>query len=205
MSEGVIQFRLHHQPAAAASSTELATLSELRDALHARGGIGRDPTRYAGLAFGNVSGRLAGRSFRISATQTGEHRTLRESDWVTVVRAAPESNELWSEGPSLPSSESLTHAAIYASSQARFVAHVHLPALWHAALDGSVSLPATEPEATYGTPAMAAALARIAECSSLPFGAAMTGHEDGLMLAAASPESLLSLLDSLTEPLLRAR
>lgn len=205
MPDGVIQFRPHHMPGPAAEAAQLAALSELRDALHRRGGIGRDPARYGGLGFGNVSMRLAGDSFRISATQTGHCLTLADSDWVTVLRASPASNELWSEGPSLPSSESLTHAAIYATSSAQCVAHVHQPELWRGALAGAIRLAATHPSATYGTPAMAAALSRIAASSALPFAAAMTGHEDGLMLAAADPTQLLELFDGLMAGAARER
>lgn len=199
MPDGVIQFRLHHAPGPAAAAAELAALSLLRDALHRRGGIGRDPARYGGLGYGNVSTRLAGDAFRISATQTGHCTTLAPSDWVTVLRAAPDANELWSEGPSLPSSESLTHASIYATSTARFVAHVHHPAIWRSARAGAIRLAATHPSATYGTPAMAAELSRVAAISEVPFAAVMTGHEDGLMLAAADPTQLLALLDRLVE------
>ena len=197
-TDGVIQFRLHHSTAPSAVRSELRLLSELRDALHARGWIGRDPARYGGLGYGNVSVAQAGGAFLISATQTGHLATLSADHWVTVIHASPTTNELWSEGPALPSSESLTHAAIYQASEARFVAHIHHPLLWRAVCAGTVSLPATPAEATYGTPAMAAALSRIAALEPLPFAAAMTGHQDGLMAAAHSPALLLELLDGLS-------
>ena len=197
-SDGVIQFRLHHRTAPPAAVAELRLLSELRNALHARGWIGRDPARYGGLGYGNVSVAQSGGAFLISATQTGHLSSLSADHWVTVLNASPTTNELWSEGPALPSSESLTHAAIYQASEARFVAHIHHPLLWRAVCAGIVVLPSTPADATYGTPAMAAALSRIAAREPLPFAAAMTGHEDGLMAAAHSPDLLLEQLDGLS-------
>lgn len=204
-SDGVIQFKLHHRDGPPTGAIERAKLSDLRDALHARGWIGRDPARYGGLGYGNASARAHGDRFLISATQTGQQPTLSANDWVMVTSASAETNELWSEGPSRPSSESLTHAAIYAASPARFVAHIHHPALWRAVCSGALTLAQTPPEATYGTPAMAAALSAISRDATLPFAAAMTGHEDGLMAAAADPQSLLLLLDSLSDAVVRAR
>ena len=204
-SDGVIQFQLHHRAAPAPDAAATGLLSTLRDALHARGWIGRDPARYGGLGYGNVSRRIAGDFFVVSGTQTGHLATLAAVDWVTVTAASPATNELWSEGACKPSSESLTHAAIYQACVATFVCHIHHPALWRAACEGVISLPKTPASATYGTPAMAAALSRIAASKELPFAAAMTGHEDGLMAAADSPAELLELLGRLSAEVATAR
>ncbi len=197
-SDGVIQFQLHHRAAPPPDAAATALLSTLRDALHARGWIGRDPARYGGLGYGNVSRRLEADAFLVSATQTGHLSTLAAVAWVTVTAASPATNELWSEGACKPSSESLTHAAIYQACDAAFVCHIHHPALWKAASTGAITLPATAASATYGTPAMAEALGQITVRTALPFAAAMTGHEDGLMAAANSPAELLELLDRLS-------
>lgn len=204
-SDGVIQFQLHHRDALLPDAEAIGILSGLRDALHARGWIGRDPARYGGLGYGNVSRRLAGDAFLVSATQTGHLATLAALHWVTVTAASPATNELWSEGASKPSSESLTHAAIYQACVATFVCHIHHPALWNAACAAAIALPKTPASATYGTPAMAAALSRITATTNLPFVAAMSGHEDGIMAAAESPEALLELLDSLSAEAVTAR
>ena len=197
-SDGVIQFQLHHRDALLPDAEAIGILSGLRDALHARGWIGRDPARYGGLGYGNVSRRLAGDAFLVSATQTGHLATLAALHWVTVTAASPATNELWSEGASKPSSESLTHAAIYQACVATFVCHIHHPALWNAVCAAAIALPKTPASATYGTPAMAAALSRNTATTNLPFVAAMSGHEDGLMAAADSPAELLALLDRLS-------
>ena len=204
-SDGVIQFQLHHRDAPAPDAAAIGILWTLRDALHARGWIGRDPARYGGLGYGNVSRRIAGDSFVVSATQTGHLATLAALHWVTVTAASPATNELWSEGAGKPSSESLTHAAIYQACVATFVCHIHHPALWRAACEAAIALPKTPASATYGTPAMAAALSHITATTNLPFVAAMSGHEDGLMAAAESPEALLELLDSLSAEAVTAR
>ena len=204
-SDGVIQFQLHHRDAPPPDAAATEILSGLRDALHARGWIGRDPARYGGLGFGNVSRRLAADAFLVSATQTGHLATLAALHWVTVTVASPATNELWSEGASKPSSESLTHAAIYQACNAAFVCHIHHPALWNAVCAGAIALPKTTAAATYGTPAMAAALSRITATTNLPFVAAMSGHEDGLMAAADSPAELLALLDRFSAEVATAR
>lgn len=197
-SDGVIQFQLHHRAAPPPDAAATALLSTLRDALHARGWIGRDPARYGGLGYGNVSRRLEADAFLVSATQTGHLSTLAAVAWVTVTAASPATNELWSEGACKPSSESLTHAAIYQACDAAFVCHIHHPALWRAICADALRLPKTPASATYGTPAMAEALGQITVRTALPFAAAMTGHEDGLMAAANSPAELLELLDRLS-------
>lgn len=204
-ADGVIQFQLHHRAAPPPDAEAIGILSGLRDALHARGWIGRDLARYGGLGYGNVSRRLAGDAFLVSATQTGQLGALAVADWVTVTSASPATNELWSEGASKPSSESLTHAAIYEACNAAFVCHIHHPALWNAICSGAMALPMTPASATYGTPAMAAALSHITATTNLPFAAAMSGHEDGLMAAAESPEALLELLDRLSAEATKAR
>lgn len=204
-SDGVIQFQLHHRAAPPPDAAATEILSSLRDALHARGWIGRDPARYGGLGYGNVSRRLEGHAFLVSATQTGHLARLSAVDWVTVTAASPATNQLWSEGAGKPSSESLTHAAIYQDCDAAFVCHIHHPALWRAACTGAIALPKTPHSATYGTPAMAAALSEIASCETGSFAAAMSGHEDGLMAAADSPEALLALLDRLSAEVATAR
>jgi ribulose-5-phosphate 4-epimerase/fuculose-1-phosphate aldolase len=204
-SDGVIQFQLHHRAAPPPDAAATEVLSGLRDALHARGWIGRDPARYGGLGYGNVSRRLEADAFLVSATQTGHLATLAAGDWVTVVAASPATNQLWSEGASKPSSESLTHAAIYQACVATFVCHIHHPALWNAVCFGAMALPMTPASATYGTPAMAAALSHISTTTNLPFAAAMSGHEDGLMAASDSPAELLELLDRLSAEAATAR
>lgn len=197
-SDGVIQFQLHHRHAPPPDADAIGILSGLRDALHARGWIGRDAERYGGLGFGNVSRRVAGDSFLVSATQTGHLDTLAAVDWVTVTAASPATNELWSEGAGKPSSEALTHAAIYQAGNAALVCHIHHPALWRAVCSGAIALPVTPASATYGTPAMAASLSEISASNQPPFAAAMGGHEDGIMAAAESPEALLEVLDRLS-------
>jgi ribulose-5-phosphate 4-epimerase/fuculose-1-phosphate aldolase len=204
-SDGVIQFQLHHRAAPPPDAAATEVLSGLRDALHARGWIGRDPARYGGLGYGNVSRRLEADAFLVSATQTGHLSTLAALHWVTVTAASPATNELWSEGASKPSSESLTHAAIYQACVATFVCHIHHPALWNAVCFGAMALPMTPASATYGTPAMAAALSHISTTTNLPFAAAMSGHQDGLMAASDSPAELLELLDRLSAEAATAR
>jgi ribulose-5-phosphate 4-epimerase/fuculose-1-phosphate aldolase len=91
-------------------------------------------------------------------------------------------NRVRSSGLRNPSSESLTHAAIYDLSPAiRFVFHVHSPHIWANA--GALRLPETREDVEYGTQAMAHAVQDLYRRSSLSERRvlAMRGHEDGII------------------------
>ncbi|MCX8049594.1 MAG: class II aldolase/adducin family protein [Methylohalobius sp.] len=75
--------------------------------------IGLDPSRYGGLAYGNVSQRLGGISFVISATQTGGMAQLEPRHYCLVEHAELAANFILARGRYPPSSEALTHAAVY--------------------------------------------------------------------------------------------
>lgn len=187
--DGVIRFDLEYRPRAARPRAELAELDAWRTILHRLGLIGRDPARYEGAGYGNVSLRLppldappGARRFAISGSQTGGLAALAPEHYAVVTAYAPGRNHLVAEGPIPPSSESLTHAMLYdLDSRVRCVFHVHSPAIWRAA--GALGLPATDPAAPYGTPAMAEAVRVLHECGALrvPGLFVMGGHEDGVV------------------------
>ncbi|HEY4222481.1 MAG TPA: class II aldolase/adducin family protein, partial [Myxococcota bacterium] len=85
-----------------------------------------------------------------------------------------------SRGPSLPSSESLTHGAIYdVVPGARAVLHAHAPSIFRAA----IALPSTASNVAYGTVAMAREVERLWRSSDLKHERVlvMRGHEDGVI------------------------
>jgi len=93
-------------------------------------------------------------------------------------------------GSAKPSSEALTHGAIYdASPSSRAVFHVHCPELWRRAR--ALGLPLTRPEVPYGTPEMAREVERLFREAALAEHAifAMAGHEDGVIAFGTSPEA----------------
>lgn len=182
--EGVIKFGYEMAAAeAVAVAPCLKALGAWRSVLRRLGLIGRDPGRYGGFGFGNVSHRVgSGPGFYISGSQTGHLEKLGKGDWVEVLECDPERNFLRARGLARPSAESLTHAAVYAARpEVRCVLHVHSPEIFAAAK--RLRLAATGAAVEYGTPAMAREVARLlASAAAAKAGVfAMAGHEDGVV------------------------
>ena len=180
-SEGVIKYRLAYRPGPLPPAGGLDDLFRWFRRCHERGLIGRNPGRYEGLAFGNISCRAAS-GFIISGTQTGGSESLGPDDLAWVEAFDVDRNRLVASGPSRPSSEAMTHGQIYrALPGVTAVIHVHSPAIWRNAR--SLGLPLTDPSAAYGTPQMAAEVIRLLTASQ-PRTAGlfvMGGHEDGVV------------------------
>ena len=176
--EGVIKFSLNFTPSEQSRQIDIE-LHAWRALLHGYGLIGQVPHRYEGFGFGNLSQRDA-IGFSITATQTGGRQSLSDTDYAWVTAWSLEQNALSATGLTPPSSESLTHAAIYeAQPEVRFVFHVHSPDLW---TDRAIlELPETAAEIPYGTVEMALALKALAANLGVEGIAAMAGHEDGIV------------------------
>jgi ribulose-5-phosphate 4-epimerase/fuculose-1-phosphate aldolase len=205
MDEGVIKFSADHRDAPAFRDRigDLAcALSAWREILTQIGLVGQDPGRYGGAGYGNVSGRVGpypgergGRTFLVTGTQTGGKRTLGLDDFCLVERYDDRRNWVRSAGPCLPSSESLTHGAIYdLSARIRFVFHGHCPVIWNQA--ARLHLPTTAASVAYGTPEMARQMRRLYRETSLPEARvlSMAGHEDGIIAFGESVEEAGSTL-----------
>jgi L-ribulose-5-phosphate 4-epimerase len=139
--------------------------------------IGVDPN---GVGFGNLSVRDgATENFYITGSATGGIRELTLVDCAKVVACDFERNLVRYEGSSLPSSESLTHAAIYRSDpRAGAVIHCHDSKLWAAALNRA---PTTSKAAEYGTPEMANSIMQLFTHTNMPKIVVMAGHEGGIL------------------------
>jgi L-ribulose-5-phosphate 4-epimerase len=109
---------------------------------------------------GNLSVRdgVSG-NFYITGSATGGLPELTPTDCVRVVAYDFARNWLRYEGAAIPSSESLTHAAIYESDPTiSAVVHCHDSVLWRACLD---RIPTTSKAIAYGTPEMAYEIMRL--------------------------------------------
>ena len=156
------------------------------------GFIGQHPKRYGGLSYGNISQRL-GAGFVISATQTGGMETLQPRHYCLVEQAEIETNRVIARGIYPPSSEALSHAAIYqASAKAHVVVHGHCPDIWRQSV--RLGLPETPPDAGYGTPALALAVKRLVKGLPAAGVIVMRGHQDGVLAYGATPEQAGQLL-----------
>jgi hypothetical protein len=187
--EGIIKFQqifIKKQPL---SYETIGELNCWRGALFLYGLIGRDPKRYNGAAYGNVSQRIEPydapikkRKFIITGTQTGKLEELTEEHYTTVVEYNYESNSVVTEGPIKASSESMTHGSMYdCDKKIRYVFHVHAPSIWKDSK--KLSIPTTKKNVEYGTPEMAEEVKRLFEESNVKKKRifSMGGHEDGIV------------------------
>jgi len=190
--EGVIKFSARHEPRALEPSRYGAlacTLTAWREIFALTQLVGQDPARYGGAGYGNVSGRVGApstargrRGFLVTGTQTGGSTCVGLSEYCVVTRYDLAANRVESFGPIVPSSESMTHGAIYdLSTQIRFVFHAHTPIIWRRA--AALRIPITDPSVPYGTPEMGREMHRLFTTSTLPELQilAMGGHEDGVI------------------------
>jgi len=135
-----------------------------------------------GVGFGNLSVRDGATSnFYITGSATGGLPNLSLTDCVRVVDCDFKKNWLRYEGTAIPSSESLTHAAIYESdSMTSAVIHCHDSVLWRALLDRG---PTSSKAVAYGTAEMAYEIMRLfkeADVQSRKI-LVMAGHEGGIV------------------------
>ena len=188
--EGVIKFDARHETEelnVRQFGPVVRDLIAWRAILVQTGLVGQDPKRYGGAGYGNVSGRVGApssprgaRPFLVSGTQTGGLSCVSLDDFALVERYRIASNQVDSRGLTPPSSEAMTHGAIYdLGSTIRFVFHGHCPAIWRFA--DSLNIPMTHPQIPYGTPAMAEEVGRLYRETPLASiqVLAMGGHEDG--------------------------
>lgn len=180
--EGVIKYHLEWTKAPAIAPYDFTALNTWHQVFRKAGILGQDPERYDGYGFGNISERLNQSSFLISGTQTGHLEHLGPQDYAVVVQPFIEENRIVAQGPVKPSSEALTHAAVYAlDPDIRFVFHVHCPDIWQTRILKGV--PQTGADIPYGTPQMAREVKRLFDAGAFDDKSilAMAGHEDGII------------------------
>ena len=203
--EGVIKFHAAHQ----AGRLEERRYGELvckliawREILGLTGLVGQDPARYEGYGFGNVSARVGPpaaargrRSFLITGTQTAGARCVGLDHFALIERYDYHRNRVQSRGAVEPSSETMTHAALYDVSPAiRCVLHAHSPVVWRRARE--LRIPTTAASIPYGTPEMALAVQRLSDSTALEEIRilAMGGHEDGIVVFGRTVEEAGAVL-----------
>jgi ribulose-5-phosphate 4-epimerase/fuculose-1-phosphate aldolase len=154
--------------------------------------IGVDPK---GIGFGNLSVRDgATKKFYITGSATGGIPELALANWAKVVACDFERNQVRYEGSAIPSSESLTHAAIYESdATAGAVVHCHNSKLWAALLNQA---PTTSRAAEYGTPQLAYEIMQLFTRTNLQRRkiVVMAGHEGGILTFGGDLEEAFAIL-----------
>lgn len=191
-SEGIIKFEYEHADRALDSRVHGDAVCELaawREIMAHTGLVGQDPRRYDGAGYGNVSMRVGApssafgrRRFLITGTQTSGNRCITLDDFCIIEEYDARRNWVRSAGRIKPSSETMTHGAIYdLSASVRVVLHAHTPMIWRRRK--ALRLPTTDPGVAYGTPDMVAEVRRLYRSSGLAESRmfAMGGHEDGIV------------------------
>jgi ribulose-5-phosphate 4-epimerase/fuculose-1-phosphate aldolase len=131
-------------------------------------------------------------NFYITGSATGGIPKLTLADCAKVVAYDFEKNRVRYEGCALPSSESLTHAAIYKSdATAGAVIHCHDSKLWAAAMN---RVPTTSKAAEYGTPEMAGQVIQLLTRTDVPKIVVMAGHEGGILTFGEDLEEAFAVL-----------
>jgi L-ribulose-5-phosphate 4-epimerase len=157
----------------------LAALNAYRQNLLEQRLIGVDSND---VGFGNLSIRDGvTENFYITGSATGGLPELTMADCVRVVAYDFAKNWLRYEGAAIPSSESLTHAAIYESDPTiSAVIHCHDSGLWATLRDHA---PTTSEAVAYGTPEMAYEIMRLFNVNNLRRRQmfVMAGHEGGIV------------------------
>lgn len=202
--EGVIKFELDYHQGPSINNEIFKELNAWRRVFYQLGLIGQDSQRYGGLGFGNISCRYVdeknnqrANAFLITGSQTATLNKLASSHYVLVRKCSVVTNHVMAEGPIKPSSESLTHGAVYQSDpDVNAVVHVHSPEIWNNVV--RLKVPFTDSSTHYGTPEMAKKIQLlIAGGDSKSSVIAMKGHTDGVVSYGASLEEASTRLISL--------
>ncbi len=191
METGVIKFKAIRRGSSPTDFFYLDELNRCRERLISAGLLGRDEN---GIGFGNMSVRESGGgSFHVTASGAGDRVCLSAADIVQVSAWDFANNQVDFTGSSEPSSESLTHAAVYeADHNVQAVIHAHDRRLWQHLLDAG---DATLGSAEYGTPAMADEVKKfVSDHEGRPLLFSMTGHEGGLLSCGANLEEACAQL-----------
>jgi L-ribulose-5-phosphate 4-epimerase len=170
----------------------LAELNACRRKLLQLGLIGADANA---IGFGNLSIRDgATKKFHITGSATGGKPELTPADCSRVVAYNFKKNWLRYEGSAIPSSESLTHAAVYESDKkVGSVIHCHDSKLWAALLNQA---PTSSKAVDYGTPEMAYEVRRLFKVTDAQRRKilVMAGHEGGIVAFGKDLEEAFGVL-----------
>ncbi len=177
--EGIIKFNYELTPAKLIGSQFVKDINQCRSNLIKYGLIG---VNQAGESYGNISVRFNQNEFIITASQTGSYQTLESQQLVVIKKCIFEDNKVLAAGEFKPSSESLTHGAVYSSDRRiKAVIHVHSLFLWQHLLNNH--FPSTPQSAQYGSLELANAIIELFKDSRV-FSQkifVMAGHREGVV------------------------
>ena len=197
MAEGIIKFTVQDRRSGPPIALEdYQDIEAIRSRLWQQKLIGHDS--QADVGYGNISRRRSLGGFVISGTQTGHKEALDGGDYVVVDDWDFSRNGVSCTGPCLPSSEALSHAALYQRPDVGGVIHVHSRVLWDDLIQARAI--STEEDIAYGSEALYRRLAELADTDNstvkagstsagsvpgLPLVIVTKGHQDGVFIAGA--------------------
>jgi len=189
--DGTIKYSSQRIDGVIEQSPQLDQLNAARTTLFDLGLIG---IYSNGIGYGNLSHRTVGNQFLITGSATGALRQLGTDQFCLVESFSIEHNLVRSRGALDASSESMTHGAVYAANPAvQCVMHVHSRQLFDALL--SQNALHTPAQVSYGTPAMARAVALLVKTQpGLPVLFVMAGHDEGIVAYGADIDSVTAIL-----------
>jgi L-ribulose-5-phosphate 4-epimerase len=148
-----------------------------------------------GIGFGNLSVRDdAADHFYITGSATGGLPEITVTNCAKVVACDFDKNWVQYDGAAIPSSESLTHAAIYKSdANTGAIIHCHNSKLWAALLNQA---PTTSKTSEYGTPTLAYEIMRLFKRTDVQRRRiiVMAGHEGGIVTFGQDLEEAFGVL-----------
>jgi ribulose-5-phosphate 4-epimerase/fuculose-1-phosphate aldolase len=179
LDEGVIKFKFTLKKSAPLKEPEYIELEKWRAILYRMTLIGEYKLEKVG--YGNISKRIQEKSdeFIITGTQTGHLPHLNGAQYTKVNKCNLDKMSVEAAGPIAPSSESLTHYAIYHKiAHIQFIFHVHHTELWQYMIDKKMD--STPADIGYGTKEMAESAEKI--IGNKRHGIfVMKGHQDGII------------------------
>jgi len=198
--DGIIKFKLNfnHKFQSFLVQDDINELDSYRCTCHKMNLIGVYPNshpEYPNIGFGNISKRWTkDGQFVVTCSQTGHLEKLDPSNYTLVTDFSLEENTLWAKGINPPSSESLTHAAVYAVSgdDVNYVLHAHHEKLWKNA--STLGCIFTE-DVPYGTPEMAREVQRVYQDYGVNKLVSMKGHKDGLIIWGSDLKKLIQIFE----------
>lgn len=197
LDEGVIKFEYELIPAPEINHSLYHDIEQWRKKLFKLELVGEYPIEKVG--YGNISKRTDhnNHSFLITGSQTGHLQHLKGDHYTLIIQADLQRQKVIAKGPIKPSSESLTHFAIYqANPKIKYVFHAHSKLIWEYMLNHEGEYAQTSEEIGYGTLEMAEEVQNLIGTHTQGT-IVMKGHQDGIIAYAQSPDECGELLINL--------
>lgn len=168
---------------------EVKMINNIRSLLIEKKWIGKHPIPY-----GNVSIRNKRNEFLITGTQTSEFKYLTNHNVCLVFDYDEQKNVIHYTGPTEPSSESISHYAIYTFPEVNAVIHIHSLKAWNNEYADGIF---EEVEGEYGSKELFRNIKRLKFFNEHIFR--MADHEGGFISFGVDLKSAYNLLTKYVE------